>query len=179
MRVNYYSWNLFVQNLLSVLKEAPTARFKLHLVGHSAGSIYLGWLFQNVLSSLLKQTSNVRLSSVQFMAPAISIGRAKEALCVSRQWAVPKQNFRVYMLNPKDEERDSIRIYPSSLLTYVADCLESKNRRVPLLGLWTDFQKYVDFATPIAATSSVRHGEFDDPGHEIELILQTISEAQF
>ncbi|HXF48796.1 MAG TPA: C1 family peptidase [Verrucomicrobiae bacterium] len=171
--------NLFVQNLLGVMKETPSAKFKLHLIGHSAGSIYLGWLYQNVLSGLLKQSPNVKLASVQFMAPALSIRRTQEAFYLDRRWAVSKKDFRIYMLNPKNEERDSIKIYPSSLLTYVADHLESPNKRVPLLGLRTDFEKHVDFAEPVAATFSTRHGEFDEPRYEVEQILNGIAEGGF
>ncbi len=79
------------------------------------------------------------------------------------------------MLKPDDEMNDAIQIYPSSLLTYVADHLERKSSRVPLLGIRTDFGDADAFATPIEASTSVRHGQFDDEGHEVERILQDIA----
>jgi hypothetical protein len=168
---------LFTKQLFDVMARTPGDKYKIHLVGHSAGSIYLGWLYQKVLRNLLKtMPTNVSLGSIQFMAPAITLARAREAF----NGAVPKGKFINYMLKPKDEENDGIKIYPSSLLTYVADCLEDKTGRVPLFGIRTDFTAAnVDFATPVAANISVKHGEFDDPGHEVEQILDGISKMKF
>jgi hypothetical protein len=82
------------------------------------------------------------------------------------------------MLKPEDEENDSIYIYPSSLLTYVRDYLESKDGPIPILGIRKDFNgASINFATPVLAEVSVRHGEFDDRGHEIETILTEIAEG--
>ena len=84
------------------------------------------------------------------------------------------------MLKPKDEENDSIYVYPSSLLTYVADHLEDGSGRVPILGIRRDFNTAgINFATPVEATNSVKHGDFDNPGHEIETIFDGIAEAEF
>ena len=114
------------------------------------------------------------------MAPAITIKRVTEAFPANGNSAVPKNRFVIYMLNPKDEESDSIHIYPSSLLTYVADYLEDASGRVPILGIREDFNAaQINFATPIAAKESVRHGEFDDKGHEVETIFAQIGEARF
>jgi hypothetical protein len=171
---------LFAQQMFSVMSRTPNDRYKIHLVAHSAGSVYLGWLYQEVLRTLLLKAPNVKLASIQFMAPAITVRRTREAFSSGGDWAVPKNRFFVHMLNPKDEEGDSIYIYPSSLLTYVADHLESEKRRVPLLGIRKDFDAAgIDFATPVRAARSVKHGEFDDSSHEVEMILTQIAEASF
>ena len=170
---------LFMHQLFAAMATTPNERYKLHLVGHSAGSIYHGWLYENVLQPRLPN-SNVTLASIQFMAPAITIARAQTAFSTGGPWAVPPSNFLVYTLNPNDEESDSITIYPSSLLTYVADCLEHPTQRVPVLGLRDDFHTQgLTFATLRPARHSKRHGEFDDPGHEIEDVLAAIGQAQF
>lgn len=169
---------LFAKHLFQLMSLTPSYKYKIHLVAHSAGSIYLGWLYQSVLRSNFRD--NIQLASIHFMAPAITITRAKQAFLAGGNRAVPKDRFFVYTLKPKDEENDSIYIYPSSLLTYVADYLESANRRVPLLGIRRDFNAAgIDFATPIQATESVKHGEFDDEGHEIETIFTQIEELKF
>jgi len=170
---------LFAKQLFQVMALTPNDKYKVHLVGHSAGSVYLGWLYQNVLRTHFN--ANVQLASIQFMAPAISMARAKQAFSAGGSWAVTKDRFRVYMLKPKDEEDDSIYIYPSSLLTYVADHLESGEGRVPLLGIRKDFNAHggATFATPVQAAVSARHGEFDDSGNEIETILTDIANASF
>ncbi len=86
----------------------------------------------------------------------------------------------VYMLKPKDEDNDSIVIYPSSLLTYVADHLEDEKTRIPLLGIQKDFDTaHVNFATPVNAMVSNKHGEFDDQHHEVEEIVTQIAQAKF
>ncbi|MEK6801582.1 MAG: C1 family peptidase [Nitrospirota bacterium] len=170
---------LFMNQLFAAMATTPNEQYKLHLVGHSAGSVYHGWLYQNVLQPRLQGT-NVRLASIQFMAPAITIARAQAAFSLGGQWAVAPSNFLVYSLDPKDEDADSITIYPSSLLTYVADCLEHQTQRVPVLGLRNDFHAQgLTFATLRPARNSKRHGEFDEPGHEIEDIMTAIGQAQF
>jgi hypothetical protein len=114
------------------------------------------------------------------MAPSITIARAIKAFSGNGNGGVPKDRFVVYTLDPKDEQNDSIYIYPSSLLTYVADHLEDENSRVPLLGIRDDFNAAgIDFATPVAATESVKHGEFDNDGHEIETIFTRLAQAEF
>jgi hypothetical protein len=171
---------LFAKQLFAAMSLTPNQKYKIHLVGHSAGSIYLGWLYESVLATLFGNTANVQLASIQFMAPALTVKRATEAFLANGNSAVPKDRFVIYMLKPQDEENDTIHIYPSSLLTYVADHLEDANGRVPILGIREDFEAaQMNFATPVAATESVRHGEFDDEGHEVETIFTQIGKAQF
>ncbi len=171
---------LFATQLFQVMARIPGERYKIHLVAHSAGTIYLAFLYRNVLSRLLAQASNVALGSLQFMAPAISVARARNAFAAGGQPAVARDRFRVYTLKPADEDNDSIQIYPSSLLTYVADHLESDSSRVPLLGIRKDFEhEDVTFATRVDATASVKHVQFDDRGHEVEAIFAQIGAATF
>jgi hypothetical protein len=108
---------LFATELFRVLAGTPGDRYKIHLVGHSAGSIYLGFLYQEVLKGLFSDHSNVTLASIQFMAPAVTIERTKEAFFTDTGCAVSRDKFLVYMLKPRNEENDNIKIYPSSLLT--------------------------------------------------------------
>lgn len=170
---------LFLDELFKVMSRTPQDNYKIHLVAHSAGCIYLSWLYQKVLRTLLPG-SNVQLASIQCMAPAITIARAQEAFSRNGTWAVPKERFMVYMLKPKDEDNDSIVIYPSSLLTYVADHLEDETTRIPILGIQKDFDTaHVNFATPVKAMVSNKHGEFDDQHHEVEKIVTQIAQAKF
>lgn len=167
---------LFARRLFEEMARTPDNKYKIHLVGHSAGSIYLGWLYREVLSKLFPSTQNVNLGSIQFMAPAITLSRARDAFSANGKWAVPKRQFIVYMLKEKDEEDDGIHIYPSSLLTYIADHLENANERVRLLGIRKDFDAgAMNFATPVQARKSVKHEEFDEPDHEVEEILTQIA----
>ncbi len=171
---------LFLEELFNVIRTTPKERYKIHLVGHSAGSIFHGFLYQNALQGRLAQATNVSLASIQFMAPAVTIEATRACFMAGGAWAVPKNRFLVYTLDPGAENADGITVYPSSLLTYVADYLEDANRRVPVLGIRKDFQAApVTFATGQIATESKRHGEFDDKGHEVEAIITAIGEATY
>jgi hypothetical protein len=170
---------LFSRRLFEAMGHSPGPPYKLHLVAHSAGSLYLGWLYQRALRPLLAATPNVQVASIQLMAPAITIERARQAFAADGSVAVAKGSFRVYMLTERDEEQDSIQIYPSSLLTYIADHLEDRSGRIPLLGIRRDFDATgVPFATPVPAIASVRHQDFDEPGHEVDAIVSQIADLR-
>jgi len=160
---------LFLRALGAIIGSTPAARFKLHLVGHSAGAVYHGWLYQLVVQPLVAGAwkGRVELGSIQLLAPAISISRARAAF-----GGLPSNFVQVHSLSPLDEGRDGIVIYPSSLLTYVADHLDNKKAREPLLGLRTDLANVsLPWAKHVPATMSHKHGEFDDAGKEIEAVL--------
>lgn len=170
---------LFMKELYAAMQTTPKERYKIHLVGHSAGSIYHGFLYENALKPALTKLPNVQLSSIHFLAPAITIAEAAQAFTSGRV-ALPNKRFFVYTLDPKSENSDSITIYPSSLLTYVADYLESAKKRVPVLGIRNDFVAApVTFATNVPATESHRHGEFDDSGHEVDDVLADIGSPKY
>lgn len=164
---------LFVHELFNVISQMPDDNYRIHLVGHSAGSIYLAHLYENALKPLLQQyDTKAKLASIQFMAPAISIDYAQSAFT-----GINKDKFLVYMLNDDDENNDSIGIYPHSLLKYVRDCGDKR----PLLGIREDFDAHVDFATPIPEEEikSEKHQEFEYDGYEIEDILEAIKNDTF
>ena len=171
---------LFLNEIFKAMQTTPNEKYKIHLVSHSAGSIFHGFLYEKVLTACLPSLSNASLASIQFLAPAITIARASQAFSAGGTWAVPSNRFFVYTLAPDAENSDSIVIYPSSLLTYVADHLEDQTKRVPVLGIRNDFQAApVTFATGCFANQSRRHGEFDDKGHEIEEILESIGKVLY
>lgn len=170
---------LFVEKLFEVISQVPDDNYRFHLVGHSGGSIYLAHLYENKLSSLLQQhAAKAKLASIQFMAPAISINDAQTML----KDAIDKNNFLVYMLKKEDEEKDSIGIYPHSLLMYAREYADENEKPLHLLGIRKDFvDKKVDFATPVPEEKiiSEKHQEFEDEGHEIEDIIEKISNDEY
>jgi hypothetical protein len=171
---------LFLNELFAVIRTTPKERYKVHLVGHSAGSIFHGFLYERALRRGIQDLSNVELASIHFLAPAITVGRASQAFIPGGTRAVPSNRFFVHTLASQAEDSDSITIYPSSLLTYVADHLESASGRIPVLGIRKDFLAApVTFATGVLATQSRRHGEFDDRGHEIDGVLKAIGRATY
>jgi hypothetical protein len=171
---------LFVDELVrTIAAGGPTERYRLHLVGHSAGSIYLGRLYAGYLRKAIEGSGGrLTLGSIRFMAPAITIAEARAIFAPKGELPVLKERFSIWTLAPEDEEEDGIGIYPSSLLTYVADHVESAQKRVPILGIRKDVTKALaSLGSPTlrAATTSSRHGEFDDQGHEVETILEEIA----
>lgn len=177
---------LFLDALLEAMRTDPDRTpYVLHLVAHSAGSIYLAHAYDQVLRAALEDdpTGRVQLGSIHLMAPALTIDNADRWLAADGALPVARDRYRVYMLTPRDEQTDGIFIYPSSLLTYVADCLDSPVARVPLLGIRTDFDAhYAGGAgpTPVTAMATTHtHVQFDDPGHEIDRIIAAIAAGTY
>ena len=167
---------LFVHELFKVISQMPDNNYRIHLVGHSARSIYLGFLYQNALKSLLGRNRKAKLASIQFMAPAISIEHAQSSF----RGAITKGKFLVYTLKPEDEDNDSIAIYPHSILKYVREYGDKNVQPSRLLGIKEDFDiMQVNFALHKEATKSEKHQEFEDDGHEIELILEGIANDNY
>ncbi len=117
--------DLFVSALLQLAQGGP---LKLHLVGHSAGAIFLGHL----LSSLARRGGLGLVQSIELYAPACSIAFA------NRHYAAHPgvlERLQLNLLSERREREDAVGgIYRKSLLWLVANALET-DRRTPLLGL--------------------------------------------
>jgi hypothetical protein len=179
---------LFVAGLLKAMRDDDRGvPYVLHLVGHSAGTIYLSFLWDQVLRAELTDPiiagTAVTLGSIHLMAPAISVGDADARFMPGGALPIARKNFRVYMLSDEHELSDNIGVYPSSLLTYVADHLEAKKGRVPILGIASDFRKrYKNGGGPLpiaAFPGTEQHGQFDDEGHEIDTIIEEIAAGKY
>lgn len=102
--------------------------FELHLVGHSAGAIWLGHL----LTLLARERAAALACSVHLYAPACSIGFANRHY--SPHPTLMKR-LHLDLLSDRAERDDSTaRVYRKSLLYLVSNALEP-DRRTPLLGL--------------------------------------------
>lgn len=109
------------------LTAAEKGDFEVHIVGHSAGSIFTAF----AIDTLLK--IGVPIKSIQFMAPAISVSLFKEKL-------LPRINAHkcplptIYMLSDVGERDDNVWKYGKSLLYLVSNSFERK-RDTPILGM--------------------------------------------
>lgn len=102
--------------------------FELHLVGHSAGSILLGWLLQTLAGKGLVE----RVQSVHLWAPACTVAFANR--CYAPYKAVVDRLY-LDILSDSCEKDDSVGgVYKKSLLYLVANALEP-DAHTPLLGL--------------------------------------------
>ena len=103
-------------------------RFELHLMGHSAGSIALGSLLDN----LTQKDLAARVKSVHLYAPACTVAFA------NRHYATQAEimsKLHLDILADQREQDDNVAyVYQKSLLYLVSNALEA-DLRMPVLGL--------------------------------------------
>ncbi|HVE54918.1 MAG TPA: hypothetical protein VNB23_16160, partial [Ramlibacter sp.] len=175
--------------------------FKLHLVGHSAGSIFQAPLARlltapagQITSGYLKGKTGYGLGvdTCTLWAPACTIELFKQAyLPAVRDGSVGR--FALFALSDKAEQDDHVaRIYSKSLLYLVSRAFESApfGEGVPLLGMekWIARNDEVrrlftggnadlvfspnDVPTgAVNASRSVEHGAFDDDAATVQATL--------
>lgn len=117
----------YVEAAKKKLDSKDKAGWELHIVGHSAGSIFAAYAMP-LLANL-----GVPLKSVQFLAPAIRIDTFKQCLLPSLSAGhIPTPSL--YLLSDKLEQDDSVGPYAKSLLYLVSNAFEG-TRGVPILGM--------------------------------------------
>jgi hypothetical protein len=140
---------------------------RLHLIGHSAGSI----VHCHVVDRLAEL--GWRFASVNFMAAAATVDLFKRTLLPRIKDKTVRQ-FRSFHLNDAAEQQDptckTVVGYTRSLLYLVSESFEG-GTRTPLLGMDKYFQDDVGslglpnvraWIAPGPATASTTHGGFDD-----------------
>ena len=106
------------------------ASWELHVVAHSAGSIFFVWMLQHIIALKLP------LKSVQFLAPAVDIKLFRDTVLAAAgagQCPLPI----LYLLSEDAERDDTVGnqlVYGKSLLHLVANAGEKK-RGTPILGM--------------------------------------------
>ena len=122
--------DIVANEALSAFANADsTARnnWELHIVGHSAGSIFTAY----AIDALIK--IGVPIKSVQFMAPAITIKLFNDKLLPhikNNDCPLPT----MYILSDLGERDDDVGPYGKSLLYLVSNAFEEK-RDTPILGM--------------------------------------------
>ena len=115
------------QQAMAVLSQAQKKNWELHVVGHSAGSIFAAY----AIRMLIELGTNFK--SLQFLAPAISVDSFKKFLMpyiVSGECPLPT----MYVLSDVGERDDTVGPYGKSLLYLVSNAFEGK-RETPILGM--------------------------------------------
>jgi hypothetical protein len=121
---------LIAQTVAAALKKAGAAEAKnweLHVVGHSAGSIFAAHAMPLLVDC------GVRFATLQFMAPAMTVELFKATmmpLVVARQCPLSQ----LYILSDEGERDDTVGPYGKSLLYLVSNAFEGR-RGAPLLGM--------------------------------------------
>ncbi|GHF63785.1 hypothetical protein HNQ07_004546 [Deinococcus metalli] len=127
--------------LLDLLAQAAgsetyrTRPLRVHLVGHSAGSVMVGALLARLAERQL------RAESVQFLAPAMTVQEFADVVLPHLGGpAADVERFALFTLTEQDELDDTcsyagITPYHKSLLYLVARALETPGTETPLLGM--------------------------------------------
>ena len=160
--------------------------WELHIVAHSAGSIFTAHALPHILDS------GLTLNSVQFLAPAISIGDFKTLMLDAiKKGACPTPI--TYVLGDAAERDDCVGPYRKSLLYLVSNAFEAK-RGTPLLGMQACITADADIAkllnksasglpnliiagaagAPGAVSNSSSHGGFDNDVDTLNSVLYRI-----
>ncbi|HUG38375.1 MAG TPA: C1 family peptidase, partial [Candidatus Limnocylindrales bacterium] len=112
---------------LGGLEEAERKKWELHIVGHSAGSIFVAHALRHLMAL------GVTLKSLQFMAPAITMKEFKDLVLPHvKAGACPVPT--VYILSDSGELDDEVGPYGKSLLYLVSNAFEER-RATPILGM--------------------------------------------
>lgn len=117
----------FVNEAASKLSDDERLKWELHVVAHSAGSIFTTHAVDHLASLGLP------FKSVQFLAPAVRIDEFVEFMGPSiKAGRCPKPTM--YILNEQQELDDSVGPYGRSLLWLVSRAFEDR-RDTPILGM--------------------------------------------
>ncbi len=127
---------------------------EVHLVGHSAGSIAICGL----LTARRARHPGLHVDSIAFLAPAV-----RADVFVEQLEAGDMPRVRAYPMRDDAERMDPIagRIYPLSLLYFIAGCLEDDDGDTQLVGLHRHLAGTKPYHEPPASTVATWLGARD------------------
>jgi hypothetical protein len=171
----------FIAWLLETLNRLPAAdRPQLHLVGHSAGSIWLGHLLQS-----WKRHQGPPIANMFLFAPACTHDFFASQIRPAISSSAVHQLYH-FLLDDESEQADSVHgIYQKSLLYLVSRSFQSKQGVVPLMGMETylnhlptanlgaRLKTYIT-AESLEVTASTTHGGFDDDEKTMNSVLRLV-----
>lgn len=137
-----------MQLLAQYIREAGKTggkNWELHVVAHSAGSIFFAYLLRHILDL------NLPLKSVQFMAPAVDIPVFREQVFAKAGQGLCPLPI-MYLLSDDAERDDTVggrMVYGKSLLYLVSNACE-KARGTPILGMKAFLDKDKELAAAFA-----------------------------
>lgn len=154
-------------------------KIRLHLIGHSAGSI----LHSHVIDRLGKQGWN--FDSVNFMAPAVRVDTFNEKVVPAIK-SKKVRRYNQFQLSDDMEQKDPtckpILGYSRSLLYLVSQSFE-KGQVTPILGMEKYFNARITtqplpnlraWSAPCKESKSTTHGGFDDDATTMESVIALI-----
>ena len=118
---------VYARDVLRRLTQADRKLWELHVVGHSAGSIFAAFALEQLLNV------GIPLKTLQFMAPAITV-RLFKSLILPRVKNGKCPHPTMYVLSDSGERDDTVGPYGKSLLYLVSNAFEGQ-RNTPILGM--------------------------------------------
>jgi hypothetical protein len=157
--------------------QATAWPLRLHLVGHSAGSIALA----HVVDFLFRR--GVKVDSVSFLAPAVRVDTFHR-LVAARLADGSVARYQQFHLTEKAEEDDpTCGPYRRSLLHLVCESFEG-GTRTPILGMKRYFDAddampagVVTHVAPGSTSASTTHGGFDDDPATLAQVIAFVKAA--
>ncbi len=166
---------LVLKRLLGWLAAQGAGAPKVHLVGHSAGSIWHAHLLRSWLA-----LGGPVIDNLVLFAPACTLDLYQATFLKALGKGIRQQTLLV--LSDQAEQEDNVAgAYRKSLLYLVSNALEDKLRRVPLLGM----QKFLPPQQPSGSTlvvadtrnplsRSTSHGGFDNDLQSMDSLLRLV-----
>jgi hypothetical protein len=193
--------SLFVVRLKQYIDSQPAGKVEVHLVGHSAGAVFLGALLNRLIES------KINVDSMQLLGGAMTA--SEFSTVVAPRIGKGLGRFTAFNLSEKREQDDKcpggpVTLYFKSLLYFVARSLEllpnPNVRQTPMVGLdssqaeqmsATDKRKLSDVITPArivlsptptgageppadSRSQAVGHGDLDNDADTLTSVLLRI-----
>ena len=177
---------VILETVLDELQQLPEARRpKLHLVGHSAGSLLLGHLLTDWQALQASSAATFEFENLVLFAPACTHAffdsTLKPALA---SHSVGRLHH--FHLDDASEQRDTVaKIYRKSLLYLVSRAYQKKGEVIPLMGM----ARYLDRLPTAGVKSRIRHydnrsnpdktgsdkhGRFDNDSRTMNSLLEIV-----
>jgi len=159
---------------------ADASRVRLHLIGHSAGSIAHSY----IVKTLCKRGWS--FESVNFMAPAVRVDVFQDCVAPALRNGKVKRLNQFHLsddIEQKDPTCKPILGYGRSLLYLVSRSFEG-GVETPILGMQKYFEAVKDlpnvqaWAAPGAQSKSTTHGGFDDDATTMASVIALIRGAK-
>jgi hypothetical protein len=174
---------------------------EIHAAGHSAGAIFQAEFLPALTKAPASGGTQLRLSSLHFLAPAITVELFKKKLFPLIGSGKAIDSLTVYTMNKSLEEDDKAGPYRKSLLYLVSRAFETM-QPTPILGLEESIRHDVQLlrffglsvtspkvadllfsqtsptAPPKSATRSTSHGDFDNDVATMNSVVRRIIQAQ-
>lgn len=178
---------VILETMLEEIQQLPeTNRPKLHLAGHSAGSLLLGYLLTDWRNLQAASASErIAFESLSLFAPACSHGFFKGYLKPALESHHVGDLYHFHLDDEAETHDNVAQIYRKSLLYLVSRAYEKKGEVVPLMGmakylegLSTDgvvsrIHDYDNIKNP-RKTTSTKHGRFDNDERTMNSLLEII-----